>query len=310
MEVKMPTIFYTGKLPWQMKPVMYLNNLVTWMLGNIKDTGVMKERVERAYDGAMTDGVFRYDDLAMEQYTKIARELVEDTDVRDKEVLDVGCGTGILSLMLMERGARKVVCGDLSAQMLDQCRKKAGDKGYGADRMEFRKLDSESLPFEDSSFDVVASSMVLELIPDQQKALEEMVRVVRPGGTVAVSTHGPEHYYELIDASLRATSFTEFLHFLGYRFEIWHLDEVALAQILKQAGLVDTQTRRLTWREVFKDGSEAYDVFVGTSSAYWYEKIPPNKRAEMSDRARRYFVRNDVKSCGMDVTFGYGRKSG
>jgi ubiquinone/menaquinone biosynthesis C-methylase UbiE len=305
----MPTIFYAGKLPWQMKPVMYVNNLVTWMLGNMSDTGAMKERVERGYDGRMTDGVFRYDDLAMEHYTTIARELVEDTDVKDKEVLDVGCGTGILSMMLMERGARKVVCGDLSAQMLDQCREKAADRGYGADRMEFKKLDSESLPFGGSSFDAVVSSMVLELIPDQRKALEEMVRVARPGGTVAVSTHGPEHYYELIQASLKATTLAEFTRFLGYRFEIWHLDEVALAEILKQAGLVDTQTRRLKWREVFKDGSEAYDVFLGTSSAYWYEKIPPDKRAEMSDRSRRYFVSNDVKSCGMDVTFGYGRKS-
>jgi len=304
----MPAVLYSGKLPWRMKPMIYLNNVVTWMLGNTKDTGAMKERVRLGYEGTVTDDIFRYDDFGLDHYTKIALELVDDTDLHTKEVLDVGCGTGILSMVLMERGAKKVVCGDMSGNMLEQCRKKAADKGYDVDQMEFRELDSESLPFGDSTFDVVVSSMLLELVPDQKKAVAEMVRVVKPGGTLAISTHGPEHYYELIDASLSSVSLTEFVHFLGYRHEVWQMDEVALREILRHTGVVDIRTRRFQWREDFRDGGEAYDFFVGTSSAYWYARIPEQKRADFSEKSRRYFERKNVRSCGMDVTLGYGRK--
>jgi ubiquinone/menaquinone biosynthesis C-methylase UbiE len=308
MEWIMPAVLYSGKLPWRMKPVLFMNNVLTWMLGNTRDTGAMKERVKRGYEGAVTDDVFRYDDFGLEHYTKIARKLVEDTDLKGKKVLDVGCGTGILSMVLMERGAKKVVCGDISENMLEQCRKKVADTGYDVDCMEFEELDSESLPFGSNYFDVVVSSMLLELLPDPKRAVAEMVRVVKPGGTIALSTHGPEHYYELIDASLSSLRLAEFMHFLGYRFEIWQMNEAALRKILNQTGLVDIRTGRFKWQEDFRDGGEAYDFFVGTSSAYWYERIPQHKRADFSERSRKYFESKNVRSCEMDVTLGYGRK--
>ena len=70
--------------------------------------------------------------------------------------------------------------------MLDMGRKKAADKGLGERQIEFRLLDAESLPFEDNSFDVVMTGMTLGLLPDQAKAISEMARVAKHGGSVSV----------------------------------------------------------------------------------------------------------------------------
>jgi ubiquinone/menaquinone biosynthesis C-methylase UbiE len=109
-----------------------------------------------------------------------AQELIRKLKLRgDETVLDVGCGTGIISFLALQKGADKVVCGDISNYMLQVCRAKADRQGYGSDRIEFRQLDAESLPFEDASFDFVITGQTLGLIPDAEKAVKEMVRVVR-----------------------------------------------------------------------------------------------------------------------------------
>lgn len=304
----MPSAFYCGKLPWHMRPVLFLNGLLTLMLGNIRDTDAMKDRVRKGYDGAITDDIHLYDELGLKHYTKIAQDLIVDVELEGKEVLDVGCGSGILSMLMMERGASRVVGGDISKSMLEKFQKKAADQGYGQDRIEIRWLDSEELPFGNNSFDIVVSSMMLELVPNQEQVVAEMARVVKPGGTVAFSTHGPEHYYELIEAALNAIRIRDFLRLLGYRFEIWQSNEAEIQRILSGAGLADIETRRIKWREDFQNGGQAHDFFLGTSSAYWYEKFPAQERAALSERSRRYFERKQVTSCVMDVTIGYGRK--
>jgi ubiquinone/menaquinone biosynthesis C-methylase UbiE len=173
-----PSIFWTGKLSFPMKLTVNINNLFAWISGNARDTTAMKDRMRKGYEGAITDHVTGYDHQGHEHYTKIAAELLKGIGVQGKEVLDVGCGTGILTHLARERGPSKIVCGDNSEYMLNQCRKKASDKGVDSTRMEFRQLDAELLPFDDCSFDAVISGMALGLVPNQKKAVKEMARVL------------------------------------------------------------------------------------------------------------------------------------
>ena len=301
----MPTLFWTGELSFSMKMLMNISNILAWITGNARDTAAMKERVKLGYEGAYSDHVAQYDIEGTDHYRRIAATLLENLDVQSKEVLDVGCGTGILSLLALRQGAAKVVCGDLSEHMLEQCRQKATIQGYDREHIDFCQLDSESLPFADNSFDTVLSSMVLGLVPDQEQVVVEMTRVLRSGGSLALSTHGPGHYMEAIDAALRATSKR---YLVGYRIEFWPRKERELRRILSRAGLLDIQTHRLTHSDSFDTGEKAYDFFASTSASWWYSKFPPAKVEGDSRRIRAYFEHREITTITQDVIFACGHK--
>jgi len=301
----MPSVFWTGRLSRTMKLVMNASNALAWVTGNARHTVAMKERMRSGYEGAVTDHVTHYDDVGMKHFTNIAKELLRDVNLKGSKVLDVGCGTGILSLMALKSGAVKVVCGDNSEYMMSQCRAKAKAQGYNTNQIETKQLDGESLPFEDNSFDAAISSMVLGLVPDQKKMLAEMARVTQPGGIVAIATHGQDHYYEAIEAYLRAVSKR---YVLGYRLEFWPRKEKEISRMLAQAGLIDTRTRRLNYQDKFDTGSKAYDFFAYTSSSWWFAKFPPEKIAGEAKKARDYFERKGVTKITEDTILAHAVK--
>ena len=98
-------------------------------------------------------------------------------------VLDVGCGTGSLSFTLPEIANVAGVTGiDLTEPFLEFARARNTNP-----RISFQQADARVLPFEDNSFDRAFSMLVLQFIPDAARAVAEMRRVVRPGGTVTAA---------------------------------------------------------------------------------------------------------------------------
>ena len=95
--------------------------------------------------------------------------------------LDIGCGTGAFTELVLDRcSPAAVVAVDPSAAQIDHARNNPVGQ-----RADFRVADAEMLPFADDSFDVVASALVINFIPDRPRAIAEMRRVARPGGLVA-----------------------------------------------------------------------------------------------------------------------------
>ena len=94
------------------------------------------------------------------------------------DALDVGCGTGFLSLELAGRGHR-VTGIDFAPQMLAEARKKAAGQGVA---VRFEEGDAEQLPFAEGSFDLVMTRHVLWTLPHPEQAIDEWIRVLRPGG--------------------------------------------------------------------------------------------------------------------------------
>jgi ubiquinone/menaquinone biosynthesis C-methylase UbiE len=114
----------------------------------------------------------------------VADHVVRSASIRAGEnVLDVACGTGNTAAMARARGA--AVTGlDLTPELLAIAQMRAADEGFGG--ITWKAGDAENLPFPDGTFDVVVSSCGLMFAPDQQKAANEVARVTKRGGRIAI----------------------------------------------------------------------------------------------------------------------------
>jgi SAM-dependent methyltransferase len=103
-------------------------------------------------------------------------------------VLDVAAGTGNASIPAARTGAA-VTASDLTPELLEAGRRRAEAEGT---ELDWVTADAERLPFEDSSFDVVMSAIGAMFAPHHQAVADELVRVCRPGGTIALLSWTPE----------------------------------------------------------------------------------------------------------------------
>jgi SAM-dependent methyltransferase len=107
-----------------------------------------------------------------------------------QEVLDVGCGTGVVAITARRQGA-KVTGLDLTPELLSRAKDHGGVAGY--EDVRWQEGDAEALPYADGQFDVVLSQFGHMFAPRPEVATREMLRVLRPGGTIAFATWPPEH---------------------------------------------------------------------------------------------------------------------
>jgi len=99
-----------------------------------------------------------------------------------KKLLEVGCGLGT-DLLQFAKGGAHVTGVDLTPHSIELVKKRFELEGIAVDA---RVSDAENLPFENNSFDVVYSFGVLHHTPNTQKAIDEIRRVLRPGGKIAI----------------------------------------------------------------------------------------------------------------------------
>jgi SAM-dependent methyltransferase len=109
-------------------------------------------------------------------------------DVLPKRVLEVGCGMGQLAQRLHEELDAEVVATDQSERMIELTRERGVDA---------RVADVQELPFGAGEFDVVVAAWMLYHVPDVERALDEIVRVLGPTGRLVAATNRPDHLKEL-----------------------------------------------------------------------------------------------------------------
>jgi demethylmenaquinone methyltransferase/2-methoxy-6-polyprenyl-1,4-benzoquinol methylase len=104
---------------------------------------------------------------------------------KPKVILDVATGTGDFAVEAMELKPDKIIGIDISQGMLDVGIKKMAEKGLSS-VIEMRNADSENLPFEENKFDAVTVAFGVRNFENLEKGLAEMLRVMKPGGRVAI----------------------------------------------------------------------------------------------------------------------------
>ncbi|WP_049923855.1 class I SAM-dependent methyltransferase [Halopiger djelfimassiliensis] len=193
------------------------------------DDEAVKEVVQQYWDGRADsyDGDSAHGIRSEEQRDAWLSVLREWTGEPPRRVLDVGCGTGVVSLLLAAIG-HEVTGIDLSDGMLDRARQKARETNG---TVEFRTGDAESIPDPANTYDLVTARHLVWTLPNPSAAIRDWTRVVRPEGRI-VLIEGHWDFSEPFD---------------GYR-EI-HDDlplyqgrpPEELAGVLRQAGLEDVE---------------------------------------------------------------------
>lgn len=106
-------------------------------------------------------------------------------DISPKRILDVATGTGDFAIEALNLNPDKIVGIDISEGMLEIGRKKIKEKGLD-DKIEFKKADSEAIPFSDKQFDAVTVSFGVRNFQNLQAGLSEIYRVLKPGGKAVI----------------------------------------------------------------------------------------------------------------------------
>jgi ubiquinone/menaquinone biosynthesis C-methylase UbiE len=215
----------------------------------------------------MVEHQIRYDDgAAYERYmgywSRLAGEMFVNwlASLPGLRWIDVGCGNGAFTELLVER------CTPAEIQGIDPSEAQlAFARARPAARMaEFRRGDATALPFSADRFNAAVMALVIFFVPDPTKGVAEMVRVVRPGGTVATYAWdmlGGGFPLEPIQAEMRAIGLKPVLppSSGASRME-------ALRKLWMDAGLDDVETREITVQRTFSDFDDFWTTNLLASS--------------------------------------------
>ena len=151
------------------------------------------------------------------------------TGVAGKRVLDMGCGTGVMSRWLAEQGAASVLGTDISERMLEKAMAQPHPK------IKYLRSAAEDLDFPDGSFDLVTSSLMFHYVEDLRSLLARIRRWLVPGGRLVFSTEHPiftsaqgqfaERWTRDADGNLEAWKVDHYLD-EGRRVSKWFVDGV------------------------------------------------------------------------------------
>jgi ubiquinone/menaquinone biosynthesis C-methylase UbiE len=202
-----------------------------------------------------------YDRYVVPQEVDLANEALRLVGLEPGDrFLDVAAGPGGLSLPAARLGA-EVLATDWSPAMIERFEARAREEGLS--KAEGRVMDCHALDLSDSSFDVTGSQFGVMLVPDQPRALREMVRVTKPGGRVFVIAYGFPAEFEALQVFIGALTAVA-PEFPGLPddpppLEFQVADPDVFRQRLTDAGLKDVRVERTAERPVFASGQEMWD---------------------------------------------------
>jgi ubiquinone/menaquinone biosynthesis C-methylase UbiE len=202
-----------------------------------------------------------YDRYVAPQEVDLANEALRLVGLAPGErFLDVAAGTGGLCLPAARLGA-EVLATDWSPAMIERFEARVREEGLS--NAQGRVMDCHALDLPNDSFDVTGSQFGVMLVPDQARALREMVRVTKPGGRLLVIAYGSPEELEFLQFFIGALKAVA-PEFPGLPddpppLEFQVSDPEVLRQRLTDAGLSGVRVGRTAERPVFSSGQEMWD---------------------------------------------------
>lgn len=226
-----------------------------------------------------------YESLWQSQLAAAQAELLTLAALRRGEkVLDVACGTGLVSFDAARAvGPEGQVLGvDLSDLMVQAARARAQAQGF--ENTAFERMDAEKLALPDCSQDAALCALGLMYMPEPERAVSEMQRVLRPGGRMVLAVWGERArcgwsaLFPIVDAEVASDVCPLFFR-LG--------QGNALAQLCADAGFEHIESRRVTATLAYASADQACDAaFAGGPVAMAWSRFDEPTR----DRARASYI--------------------
>lgn len=240
----------------------------------------LQRRVQRyGWDLAAAD----YETLWQSQLLPAQAEMLAMAALRSGEqVLDVACGTGLVAFAAADAvGPQGQVLGvDLSGQMVDAARRRAAQRRLS--NVGFQRMDAETLALPDASVDVALCALGLMYLPDPERAVDEMRRVLRPGGRLVAAVWGERSccawsaLFPIVDAEVASDVCPLF-------FRLGQGD--TLARMFAAAKLQDIELRRIAATLVYTDAEEACNAaFAGGPVALAWSRFDDEVRTRVRSR--------------------------
>jgi SAM-dependent methyltransferase len=219
----------------------------------------------------------------------VAREFVRWLEVpARRRWLDVGCGTGALTEVVVEVGeARSVVGVDPSPGFVQHARARS----FGTAEVQFLQGDALALPVGSVDFDVVVSGLVLNFVPEPGRMVAEMTRAGTPGATIALYVWDMSGGMELHARFWEAA--TEVDPAAATRDEAARFREICapepLETLFADAGLSDVVTRPIDVPTVFRDLDDYWTPFLGGQgpAPAYLVSLPPDRQEAIREALRR-----------------------
>jgi len=142
-------------------------------------------KIAHYYDQLMSD-----DGDIIRQYLYDPAILNNLDHVKGKTILDAGCGNGYWSRKLAFMGAKKIYAIDTSSKLLEHARKRTNNVNIQYSTADIAK----HLPFDESSFDIIISNLVLDYLSDLETTALEFFRVLKPDGILIVGIQHPLYH--------------------------------------------------------------------------------------------------------------------
>ena len=258
-----------------------------------------KLKAETTYNAAAD----HFDDGPLAFWDRYGRRTVEQLHLLPgSSVLDVGCGSGASAIpaAVIVGPSGRVVGVDLAERLLDIARAKSIKQKL--QNIEFRRADMAALDYPNESFDAVVCVFAIFFVTDMVKQVQELWRVVRPGGKLAITTWGPRMFEPGSAAWWSAVK--------GHRPDLvtgsnpWEriTTPQAVRQLLSDSGIEDADVRAEDGQQPLQSPEDWWTVVLGSGYRWTVEQMDKEDTARvraanlktLRDSGTRFFETNVI----------------